>query len=577
MRMARALAVSGSPRPMALAVGLTALLTVLATLQYRWTGEVSRAERERMENGLRAATVRCARDLDREVAAIVPFFFQPGAEIGDRDARYAAFYAEWMASGTDSKLLRDVLLVEPGPNGAPPRLLRFDPDRQRFEPTDWTSDLEPLRRRPLEVRGNPIVAEVPAIVLPVTPWRRREPRAAGLPADGIVVLRLDASRIVEMLPELAERSFGDADFSVYELAVVRRTREGESVVYRSPGAALESRKPDIVVPLLDMRGLDETRGEGFRAGGRFGVRRRGLLWGGGSPPPSAGAPPAWELRVTHRAGSLEAAVARVRTRNLSVGLGVLLLLAASVVFVVVSAQRAQRLAHQQLQFVAAVSHEMHTPLAAIRSAGANLADGVVNEPGQVQRYGSLIETEGRRLSSMVTQALEFAGIQSGRQQYRLEPVAVADVVNTALDACRWSIEEKNVNVEREVPESLPPIRADLAAMRTAVKNLVENALKYGDPAHPIVVGARAAGGEVSISVGDRGPGIAEADRARIFEPFYRGAPNGAPVQGSGLGLAVVRHVVLAHGGRVDFVTGADGTTFTIHLPAAPAQPVEARA
>jgi two-component system sensor histidine kinase SenX3 len=260
-----------------------------------------------------------------------------------------------------------------------------------------------------------------------------------------------------------------------------------------------------------------------------------------------------------------------------VGFGVLVLLAASMIFVVVSAQRAQRLAQQQIEFVAAVSHEMHTPLAAIRSAGGNLADGVVHEPAQVQRYGAMIETEGRRLSSMVAQALEFAGIQSGRQQYRMEDVTIADVVDAALDECRFTIEEKNLTIERGLPDALPRLQADPAALRTALKNLIENALKYGDPTRAIRVAARVAGSEVQLSVRDHGPGIAEADRPHVFEPFYRGRGNGTRVQGSGLGLSVVRHIVAAHGGSVDFETGADGTTFTLHLPVAAPAARETRA
>src|SRR5262249_48650953 len=144
-------------------------------------------------------------------------------------------------------------------------------------------------------------------------------------------------------------------------------------------------------------------------------------------------------------------------------------------------QRAQRLARQQLDFVAAVSHELNTPLTAIRSAGENLADGVVAQPEQVRRYGTLIAQEGRRLSAMVVQVLDFAGIQSGRQPYVLEPTEVPPLLAAALDDCRTLLAERKARVECDVTAGLPAVLADAAALRRALRNLIENAAKYGGP------------------------------------------------------------------------------------------------
>ena len=117
--------------------------------------------------------------------------------------------------------------------------------------------------------------------------------------------------------------------------------------------------------------------------------------------------------MTHSSGSLEAAVSSQRRRNLAISSSVLGLLGASMGLLVLATRRAQRLARQQMEFVAAVSHELRTPLAVIRSAAENLADGVVHDEAQIRRYGELMRTEGRRLTDMVEQILEFAGIQSG--------------------------------------------------------------------------------------------------------------------------------------------------------------------
>src|SRR6185295_19784942 len=108
---------------------------------------------------------------------------------------------------------------------------------------------------------------------------------------------------------------------------------------------------------------------------------------------------------------------------------------------VISTRRAQHLAQQQMEFVSAVTHELRTPLAVIRSAGENLADGVIDERGQVQRYGALIAGEGRRLTEMVEQVLEFAGAQSGRKNYELRPLEPERVIDDALAALHLPLSE----------------------------------------------------------------------------------------------------------------------------------------
>ena len=119
--------------------------------------------------------------------------------------------------------------------------------------------------------------------------------------------------------------------------------------------------------------------------------------------------------MKHPSGSLEAAVNAARRRNLLVSTASSAMLGASMGLLVVSTRRAQELARQQIEFVAAVSHELRTPLAVIRSAADNLADGVVHDEAQVRKYGELVRGEGRRLTEMVEQILEFAGIQSGQR------------------------------------------------------------------------------------------------------------------------------------------------------------------
>src|SRR5204863_343747 len=174
----------------------------------------------------------------------------------------------------------------------------------------------------------------------------------------------------------------------------------------------------------------------------------------------------WQLTVAHPAGSLDVAVARARRRSLAVSFGVLLLLAASVALLVVATHRAQRLARQQMEFVAGVTHELRTPLAVICSAGENLADGVIAERAQVRRYGRLIRGEGRRLAEMVEQVLEFAGAQRGRRRLELRPIEIANLIDKTLTSWQ-AAQDVPTRIEQQVAPRLPPVLADEPMLQRA--------------------------------------------------------------------------------------------------------------
>jgi signal transduction histidine kinase len=145
--------------------------------------------------------------------------------------------------------------------------------------------------------------------------------------------------------------------------------------------------------------------------------------------------------------------------------------------VLISTNRARRLATQQMEFVSTVSHELRTPLAVICSAGENLADGVVRDPDQLKSYGSLVRNEGRRLAEMVEQVLSFAGIQSGLKKYRLVPVEAASLVERALAAFEMLLRDEGFRIERNVTADSVMVQADPPSMDRALQNLVSNAIK----------------------------------------------------------------------------------------------------
>jgi signal transduction histidine kinase len=228
-----------------------------------------------------------------------------------------------------------------------------------------------------------------------------------------------------------------------------------------------------------------------------------------------------------------------------------------------------------MEFVAGVSHELRTPVAVIRSASENLASGVVSGD-RVKRYGQMLEAEARRLSEMVERVLQYAGIESGLGLGTRVPLAPAEVIESAIESALPLVGPEDVQVYRDIAPDLPPVLGDAQALRSAVQNLVANAIKYGG--RDRWVGIRAEHvherrrSEVRITVSDHGSGIPASELPHIFEPFYRGAAaTERQIHGNGLGLSLVRSIVTAHGGRVSVTTRAGGgSAFTILLPVAQA-------
>ena len=578
--------------PLAIPALLVLLLAGLATLQYHWSGKVSALERQRMRTSLFVAGSHFSEDFDREVTRVFLFFHPDprGAASGQLD-RVARQYDRWMAEAPYPHLVRDVFLIRPDSavtKGSGIEVLR--PAEHRFVPSPWPPELAGVQRRLAEsppLHGGfgvgSTMGDIPGLVIPVAfprPPGAGQPAAPADPLAGAyLVVRLDWKTITgEILPALARQYFASPRWDDYAVAV-REKDDPRRVLFLSdpkmkPAAFGDG---DLHLGMFNLRPFEELRSLSTEreTGGNHLHSPGGLRahFGMGGPPPGDRRHRRdlgdWQLVVKHRDGTLEEAVAAVRRRNLAISLGILALLGATAGMMFVTTQRAQRLARQQIEFVAGVTHELNTPLTAIRSAGQNLADGVVAEPAQVKRYGALIESEGRRLSDMVGQALDFAGIQSGRRVYHPRPVDVGEIVDGALQDCRWLLQEKQIRVEREVEPGLPSVLVDAAALRRAIANLVENAVKYGGRAAWIGVRVRRSpAGPVEITVADRGPGIRREDLPKLFEPFFRGRDAAtAGVPGSGLGLSLVRHIAEAHGGRVTVTTGVgEGAAFTLQLP-----------
>jgi signal transduction histidine kinase len=631
------------PLMLVLVIALLALLPLLAVLQYRWLGQVSEGERERMKNNLNASARRFCQDFDDEITAVF-LLFQPfvsplgsplGAHFGNRTQdNFAERYRHWRATAAHPRLVKEVYQTQMD-EGRSNALARFNPASNAFEAVEWPESLSALRKTLESQRAKrervqlmlrdvfkrqgdlrvesggsamvvhlsigPVDEDLPGLIIPINDFNQEERAPLPAPRSYRIIAFDDDYIRRELIPELAGRHFAGNGASEYNLAVTRRRRAGQPI-YRSddklPASAFaggDAAESFFRIRLNNADRLffarwphaDEKASSGsviethqrqvaIRVAGEFKAGRDEQLPGAEDAVRSffdrkADDGP-WQLVVKHREGSLDAAVGKIRRRNLTISFGVLLLLGVSVGLIVLSSRRAQRLATQQMEFVAGVSHELRTPLAVICSAAENLADGVIDNDEQIKRYGGLIRDEGRRLTGMVEQVLEFAGAQSGRKTFELRPTELEQVVEDAMAACHLQLVEGGFEIEKSVAADLPLVKADAAALSRALQNLLSNAMKYSGDSRWIGLSVRsgkgANGEEVRIEVSDRGLGIEPTELAYIFEPFYRVKEAAATqIRGNGLGLSLVKHIVTAHGGRVSVKSRPrQMTTFTLHLP-----------
>jgi signal transduction histidine kinase len=604
------------------------LLAVIAALQYRWVGQLSADNRERLRRHFDRQAESVAEDFNRELTRTY-FFLQWGEEVGGTEPREtdAERYAHWYATAQRPDLVKTIYRVtEPATETGPWAIERFERDGAKLVATAWPQELAPVRamfdkarqwrQHPdgPPVRVWPAWADIPALVIPrvvaVEDPARGRILSLGGPSSGYTIAMLDTAYLkAELLPQLIERHFALSQDPSVHVGVY-----GTRFAY-TPTATATAAAPPALQASPDVTDDDmfEIRFQEFRrfvrmrtpadapnatatvrgpGGGpatgqpvpvpggvvvtRDGNRATVNVFRGGGPGGGGGGPdtPRWKIHVLHRAGSLDVAVWHARLRNLLVSFGVLILLGASMGLVLMTTGRARRLAAQQMEFVAGVSHELRTPLAVIRSAAENLADGVVTDARQVKRYGDVIAGEGRRLTHMVEQIMEFAGFESGRATLDIRPADLGGIIEDALRSADPLVREHHATLERRGPTDLPPVLVDPAAVSRSLQNLIVNALKYGGRPPAVVIETRiadAARREISVTVGDNGDGIAARDLPHIFEPFYRGGDATArQIHGSGLGLSLVKRIVDEIGGRITVKTDAGkGSAFTLHLPLAP--------
>jgi signal transduction histidine kinase len=224
--------------------------------------------------------------------------------------------------------------------------------------------------------------------------------------------------------------------------------------------------------------------------------------------------------------------------------------------------------------VANVSHELKTPISALRAHLENLLDGVERpDPETLQ----VMLAQSERLGRLVDQLLDLSRLESGDVPLERGSVELAPLVSEVLSEIEVARPERGVRLADAVPKDIPPVFADRERVHQVLFNLLDNAVRFTPEGGRVTVSASRHNGSVDVAVADTGPGIAPEDLPRVFERFYRvDESRSRDDGGTGIGLAIARSVVEAHGGRIwaESEPGC-GSTFTFELPAAPS-PVETR-
>jgi signal transduction histidine kinase len=608
---------------------LAGVLIALAILQYHWSRQVSEAAATEIHLSLQNSMMNFRQDLATQLGAMC-LELAGDADSSLPDPKGLTQRLDHLRrTSTAPGLVEDVYVWDERVV-AESSLLRLLPSDGRFETIPWPSGFERAREllssAPAGARGSESASHLeekgfgsqspesihiqkskPSSLarkgkrdLPLKPRALRESRQqiiAGIDQripllivpmqhddSSWLLVRLNPHFLEEnILPQLALRYFGDGRASDYEIAVLSDRRPGARLLYSSDADFMKGGETnaDAILNVFGPPGgprhppldLFRFRPDAFQTAAQSSsqsfpgsaVRFDPIDFGSDAD--------GWQLAVRHRKGSLAAAVAALRLRNLEISFGVLLVLAISMALIIYTSQRARRLATLQMEFIAGVSHELRTPVAAILSISENIADGVVDNRDQLLRYGGLIRNQARQLNHLVEQVLRFAALQ-GKATYTIRQLQISDVIDEVLENMANLISAAGYRVELHIEPNLPAVQADFGVLSQCVQNLISNAIKYGGQNKWIgirVTGTQVSGSAswVSVTVEDRGMGINEEELKHIFEPFYR-SPQvvESKLHGTGLGLALAKGFAETMGGRLSVTSEAGkGSKFAIELPA----------
>jgi signal transduction histidine kinase len=278
----------------------------------------------------------------------------------------------------------------------------------------------------------------------------------------------------------------------------------------------------------------------------------------------------WNVIVGPGDASYQSQDLATRRRLLSLGLGAIVLLLAGGSYMLWRVvQRELAVARLQTDFVSAVSHEFRTPLTSLRHVTELLQENDSLPPERRQTFYAALGRSTERLHRLVESLLDFGRMELGRKPYDLQPADAGAITAKVVADFENEAAAQGFTIHLQVDESAPPLRADAAALTRALWNLLDNAIKYSDQEREVWVSVDGSPDGVAIAVRDHGLGIPHRERKEIFRKFIRGEKaKQLGIKGTGLGLAMVSHIVEAHGGIIELESEEGrGSTFRLVLPA----------
>jgi two-component system phosphate regulon sensor histidine kinase PhoR len=277
----------------------------------------------------------------------------------------------------------------------------------------------------------------------------------------------------------------------------------------------------------------------------------------------------WILQIVPRNYTeLEQTVKNQRRTNLFFIILSMSLIFISLAIIYVAWRRDRQLRQLKENFISNVSHELKTPLSLIRMFSEILVMGRVNTEGKKLEYYRIIHSESDRMSRLINNLLDFANLVRGIEYKNFEKTNIAQLVTKALEAYRYEIQKDGFQLNLETAPGIPDFLADPNAITMAFFNLLDNSVKYSGDQKQIDVRVRRTNGFVDLMVIDRGIGVPASEQQKIFDTFYRGSePLVRRTRGSGIGLAITKHVAEIHGGEVLVESEpGKGSTFTLRIP-----------
>ncbi len=238
------------------------------------------------------------------------------------------------------------------------------------------------------------------------------------------------------------------------------------------------------------------------------------------------------------------------------------------VFVLNDITKLRNLEKIRRDFVSSVSHELRTPLTVITGYTETLLEGAMHEPEHATSFLQIIQQASEQLTALVNDLLDLSKIESGYIEYQFTAVDLKRVVQQSIELLKSSINKKQIRLNIIIPDDLPPVYADARYLDIAIRNLLDNAIKYVDDHNgKIRISAFKSGEDIRLEVEDNGIGISKSDIGRIFERFFRVDKARSRQQGgTGLGLAIVKHIILAHNGNVEVRSRVNhGSVFSLIL------------